>query len=64
LFVGRIKSFAQPEGLEASTMNDFFDFKFTTLPHKILQADAFNTEVDKLKLRYVLVLVVVVILFL
>eukprot|EP00158_Paraphelidium_tribonemae_P005714 Partr_v1_DN27479_c0_g1_i2_m71464 putative Cooperates with the reticulon proteins and tubule- shaping DP1 family proteins to generate and maintain the structure of the tubular endoplasmic reticulum network. Has GTPase activity, which is required for its function in ER organization (By similarity) len=45
------KELAKPEGLESSQMTDFFDFKFAALPHKILQPEKFESEVDLLRDR-------------
>ncbi len=44
-------SLAKPEGLEASQITDFFDFMFTTLPHKVLQPAEFDKAVDALRTR-------------
>ncbi|KAI0025826.1 RHD3/Sey1 [Xylariomycetidae sp. FL0641] len=46
-------SIAKPEGLENSRIEDYFDFAFAALPHKILQPDQFTTEVDNLGKRFV-----------
>ncbi|KAK6360829.1 Dynamin-like GTPase that mediates homotypic ER fusion [Orbilia blumenaviensis] len=43
---------SKPPGLESSSISDFFDFTFTTLPHKLLQPDQFKLETQKLKLRF------------
>ncbi|EPS41372.1 hypothetical protein H072_4729 [Dactylellina haptotyla CBS 200.50] len=43
---------SKPPGLETSTISDFFDFAFTTLPHKLLQPDQFKAETQNLKLRF------------
>ncbi|EWC43412.1 hypothetical protein DRE_07659 [Drechslerella stenobrocha 248] len=45
-------SLSKPAGLESSSISDFFDFTFTTLPHKLLQPDQFKAETQKLKLRF------------
>ncbi|KAF3931187.1 hypothetical protein ABW19_dt0204726 [Dactylella cylindrospora] len=42
----------KPPGLEKSEISDFFDFTFTTLPHKLLMPDQFKAETQKLKLRF------------
>ncbi|KAF1353223.1 RHD3/Sey1 [Delphinella strobiligena] len=42
----------KPTGLEDSKIEDYFDFAFAALPHKILQPDAFTASVDKLGLRF------------
>ncbi|SNX82793.1 probable Protein SEY1 [Melanopsichium pennsylvanicum] len=46
-------SLSKPEGLESSSITDFFDFMFTTLPHKILQPTEFDKAVDVLRNRFV-----------
>jgi len=33
-------------------MSDYFDFMFAALPHKLLQPEQFETEVNQLRLRY------------
>ncbi|KAJ1920421.1 Dynamin-like GTPase that mediates homotypic ER fusion [Tieghemiomyces parasiticus] len=43
---------SKPEGLEDSRIEDFFDFSFVSLPHKLLQPDHFNRQVDQLRLRF------------
>ncbi|EFY91046.1 Guanylate-binding protein (GBP) [Metarhizium acridum CQMa 102] len=43
---------SKPPGLEGSRIEDYFDFGFAALPHKILQADKFAGEVDKLGSRF------------
>lgn len=45
-------SIAKPQGLENSKIEDYFDFAFAALPHKILQPDKFLAEVDKLGTRF------------
>lgn len=45
-------SIAKPQGLENSKIEDYFDFAFAALPHKILQPDKFLAEVDKLGARF------------
>ncbi|KUI60618.1 Protein SEY1 [Cytospora mali] len=45
-------SISKPQGLEASKIEDYFDFAFAALPHKILQPDKFVTEVDNLAKRF------------
>ncbi|KAF1810070.1 root hair defective 3 GTP-binding protein [Eremomyces bilateralis CBS 781.70] len=42
----------KPPGLEISTIDDYFDFAFVALPHKILQPDAFVASIDKLGKRF------------
>ena len=43
---------SMPEGFENSSMNDFFDFDYAALPHKLLQAEKFDEEAALLKGRY------------
>ncbi|KID75990.1 Protein SEY1 [Metarhizium brunneum] len=43
---------SKPQGLENARIEDYFDFGFAALPHKILQADKFTSEVDKLGSRF------------
>ena len=43
---------SKPPGLENSKIDDYFDFGFAALPHKILQPDKFLEEVDKLSTRF------------
>jgi hypothetical protein len=38
-------SLSKPPGLEKSRIEDYFDFAFAALPHKILQPDRFIAEV-------------------
>ncbi|KAL2174393.1 RHD3/Sey1 [Thermothelomyces heterothallicus CBS 202.75] len=45
-------SISKPQGLENSKIEDYFDFAFAALPHKILQPDKFIEEVDKLSTRF------------
>ena len=45
-------SISKPQGLESSRIEDYFDFAFAALPHKILQADKFAAEVDNLGARF------------
>ncbi|KAH6695812.1 RHD3/Sey1, partial [Plectosphaerella plurivora] len=45
-------SISKPPGLENSRIEDYFDFGFAALPHKILQPDKFTTEVQKLGTRF------------
>jgi hypothetical protein len=45
-------SLSKPPGLEKSRIEDYFDFGFAALPHKILQPDKFVTEVAKLGTRF------------
>lgn len=43
---------SKPAGLEKSRIEDYFDFAFAALPHKILQPDKFEAEVIKLGSRF------------
>ncbi|KAF9438590.1 Dynamin-like GTPase that mediates homotypic ER fusion [Entomortierella beljakovae] len=43
---------SKPEGLEDCKITDYFDFMFTTLPHKLLQPEKFESEVGQLRLRF------------
>ncbi|KAL3959986.1 hypothetical protein ACCO45_005103 [Purpureocillium lilacinum] len=43
---------SKPQGLEKSTIEDYFDFAFAALPHKVLQEDRFKSEVQKLGTRF------------
>ncbi len=43
---------SKPPGLEKSKINDYFDFAFVALPHKILQPECFEQEVAKLGTRF------------
>ncbi|KAI9650977.1 Dynamin-like GTPase that mediates homotypic ER fusion [Ciborinia camelliae] len=45
-------SLSKPAGLENSRIEDYFDFAFAALPHKILQPDKFVAEVQKLGTRF------------
>src|SRR3569833_2402285 len=46
-------SISKAQGLEGAKIDDYFDFAFAALPHKILQPDQFLVEVDKLGTRFV-----------
>jgi len=46
-------SIAKPEGFERSKIEDYFDFAFSALPHKILQPEKFVSEVANLGRRFV-----------
>ncbi|KAL7624326.1 Dynamin-like GTPase that mediates homotypic ER fusion [Parahypoxylon ruwenzoriense] len=46
-------SISKPQGLEKSRIEDYFDFAFAALPHKILQPDKFEIEVVNLGKRFV-----------
>ncbi|GAM83715.1 hypothetical protein ANO11243_017040 [Dothideomycetidae sp. 11243] len=43
---------SKPPGLEQSKIEDYFDFAFVALPHKILQPERFGAEVHKLGTRF------------
>ncbi|KAG5998325.1 Dynamin-like GTPase that mediates homotypic ER fusion [Claviceps spartinae] len=43
---------SKPQGLEKAQIQDYFDFGFAALPHKILQADKFVSEVQNLGTRF------------
>lgn len=43
---------SKPKGLENSKIEDYFDFAFATLPHKILQPEKFVEDVEKLSTRF------------
>ncbi|KAK1774821.1 RHD3/Sey1 [Copromyces sp. CBS 386.78] len=45
-------SISKPAGLENSKIEDYFDFAFAALPHKILQPEKFITEVQNLGSRF------------
>ncbi|CAN8103948.1 unnamed protein product [Discula destructiva] len=45
-------SLSKPQGLESSKIEDYFDFAFAALPHKILQPEKFVSEVDALANRF------------
>lgn len=45
-------SISKPQGLENSKIEDYFDFAFAALPHKILQPEKFLEEVEKLGARF------------
>ncbi|XXG97738.1 ribosome biogenesis protein tsr1 [Hypoxylon texense] len=46
-------SISKPPGLEKSRIEDYFDFAFAALPHKVLQPDKFEVEVKNLGSRFV-----------
>ncbi|KAI0112193.1 RHD3/Sey1 [Nemania sp. FL0031] len=46
-------SISKPQGLESSRIEDYFDFAFAALPHKILQPEKFVDEVKNLGKRFV-----------
>ncbi|KAL3427614.1 protein sey1 [Phlyctema vagabunda] len=43
---------SKPKGLEKSKIEDYFDFAFAALPHKILQPKEFVTEIENLGRRF------------
>ncbi|ORY18024.1 RHD3/Sey1 [Clohesyomyces aquaticus] len=45
-------SISKPAGLENSRIEDYFDFAFVALPHKILQPEKFEAEVERLSTRF------------
>ena len=45
-------SLSKPPGLEKSTIDDYFDFAFSALPHKVYQPDQFKREVSKMATRF------------
>ena len=45
-------SLSKPQGLEKSKIEDYFDFAFVALPHKILQPEKFEQEVRRLGSRF------------
>ncbi|ETI24520.1 protein SEY1 [Cladophialophora carrionii CBS 160.54] len=51
--MGRIwTSLSKPPGLENSSIDDYFDFAFTALPHKLYQPEQFKAEVAKMSTRF------------
>lgn len=40
------------DGHDSAQISDFFDFQFAALPHKILQPEKFEVQVDKLRMRF------------
>lgn len=45
-------SLSKPKGLENSRIEDYFDFAFAALPHKLLQPEKFISEIQKLGTRF------------
>ena len=43
---------SKPPGLEKSTIQDYFDFAFSALPHKLYQPEQFTREVAKMATRF------------
>ncbi|KAH9893717.1 SEY1 protein [Xylariomycetidae sp. FL2044] len=46
-------SISKPQGLDKSRIEDYFDFAFAALPHKILQPEKFVAEVGNLGQRFI-----------
>jgi hypothetical protein len=46
-------SLVKTEEFATSSVEDFFEFQFTALPHKILAEDEFNKSVNTLRARFV-----------
>ena len=44
---------SKPSELQNCLLSDFFDLDFTALPHKILAADKFESDVRELRKRFV-----------
>jgi len=47
------RSLSKPPELKECLLTDFFDLAFTALPHKILVPDKFESEVAKLRTKFV-----------
>lgn len=47
------ESLSKPTELKDRLLSDYFDLAFTALPHKILSADKFESEVQELRTRFV-----------
>ncbi|OAP61496.1 protein sey1 [Fonsecaea erecta] len=45
-------SLSKPPGLENSSIDDYFDFAFAALPHKLYQPEQFKAEVAKMATRF------------
>ena len=45
-------SLSKPQGLEKSSIDDYFDFAFTALPHKMYQPEQFKAEIAKMATRF------------
>ena len=43
---------SKPSGMENTRIEDYFDFAFAALPHKILQPERFVEEVSRLRTRF------------
>ena len=46
------ESLSKPEELKDRQLSDYFDLSFAALPHKILAADKFESEVGELRKRF------------
>ena len=46
-------SLNKPKGKENCSIDDFFDFAFAGLPHKIFARDSFESSVSKLRSRFI-----------
>lgn len=44
---------SKPDELKDRELSDYFDLSFAALPHKVLAADNFETEVQELRKRFV-----------
>ncbi|KAJ7282812.1 RHD3/Sey1 [Mycena rebaudengoi] len=47
------ESLSKPTELQDRQLSDYFDLSFTALPHKVLAADKFESEVQNLRTRFV-----------
>lgn len=45
-------SLSKPPGMEKSQIQDYFDFAFSALPHKLYQPEQFTKEVGKMATRF------------
>lgn len=45
-------SLSKPSGMEKSRIQDYFDFAFSALPHKLYQPEKFTAEVGKMATRF------------
>ena len=45
-------SLSKPPGLEKSSIDNYFDFAFSALPHKLYQPEQFSREVGKMATRF------------
>lgn len=46
-------SLSKPPELQDRQLSDYFDLSFAALPHKILAADKFESEIQELRKRFV-----------